>query len=705
MKKKSVLMCLALVMSLAMAISGTLAYLTDEETTTNIMTVGNVKIEQMENGEEGFKDGQPLYPAVLNEDGTCIGAIDKVVTIKNVGSSDAYVRSVIAFPYVGGKPVDNEEGSLIVVDAATPDYIVNDVDINGVKHSLWVYDYDTALVPGAVTEPSLRSFYMSPEATNEDLEGFDGFYPVLAASQAVQTTNMKDAAQALELGFGGITAQINPWTKGHGFESAATQDELNAALAQGDVSDIYLQAGTYALPTKNMQNKEITFSGDKDVVVDLSDAPLGHTQAASGAAVTFEGVTVRFDDKENYAGLAHTKKVVFKDCTILGKQTLYADAEFINCEFINKNDYSIWTWGAKNVTFTDCTFTSGGKALLVYADTATENFTVNVNVENCVFTDDGTLNTVKAAVETGSNPKSNSTVYKINVKNSTVVGFAVNDEGTSTGSVLWGNKDSMDDAHLIVTVDGDCKTVATVSTQMGLENLIANAAAGETTIVPLDKSEGGYTLPTKDMQNKDITFIGTKETVVDLSDAPLGHTQAASGAAVTFEGVTVEFDDTKNYAGLAHTKKVVFKDCTILGKQTLYADAEFINCEFVNKNDYSIWTWGAKNVTFTDCTFISGGKALLVYADTATENFTVNVNLTNCVFTDDDTLNTVKAAVETGSNPKSATTVYNISMDKCTVTGFAENDEGTATGTTFFGNKNAMAANYLNVVIDGKNVY
>ena len=41
--------------------------------------------------------------------------------------------------------------------------------------------------------------------------------------------------------------------------------------------------------------------------------------------------------------------------------------------------------------------------------------------------------------------------YTLTVNNTTVNGFAA---GKNTGSTLWANKNSMDAAHLTVTIDG-----------------------------------------------------------------------------------------------------------------------------------------------------------------------------------------------------------------------------------------------------------
>ncbi len=233
-------------------------------------------------------------------------------------------------------------------------------------------------------------------------------------------------------------------------------------------------------------------------------------------------------------------------------------------------------------------------------------------------------------------------------------------------------------------------------TQLG--DAVANIPADKPVTISLPALPEGevYTLPGKDMTGKDITFSGSKDTVVDLTNAV-----TATNATVTFEGITVKSADSGTYQGIQHAEKVVYKDCTIEGMVFLYSDADFVNCTFNNKNDYCIWTYG-NNATFTNCTFNCGGKAILVYHEGAV---TATVGVNNCIFNDDNSLDTKKGAVEIGESAYGNKATYNIYINGCTVNGFAVNDEGTSTGSTLWGNKNSMDKDHLNVVIDGVDVY
>lgn len=93
MKKKK-LLALGMVAALTTtaAIGGTLAYFTDSDTATNEFTVGNVKIDLVEKDEnKNDWTSKELMPGEGN-------AIVKDVTVKNVGSNDAFMWAEIWLP-------------------------------------------------------------------------------------------------------------------------------------------------------------------------------------------------------------------------------------------------------------------------------------------------------------------------------------------------------------------------------------------------------------------------------------------------------------------------------------------------------------------------------------------------------------------------------------------------------------------------------
>ena len=243
------------------------------------------------------------------------------------------------------------------------------------------------------------------------------------------------------------------------------------------------------------------------------------------------------------------------------------------------------------------------------------------------------------------------------------------------------------------TDGSDAKDVPQVKNDLSFDEAIVND--GASTVV-VDK--GNYTMPVGNvvnLQNKELTIVGTKEAVIDVSNVD-ERDQFVTGATVRFEGVTLNFG-TALYMGFANTKSLVYKDCVINGVQHLYGNSvTFENCTLnYTGNDYSVRTWGGKNVTFNNCTFNSAGKAILVY------NQSCNLTVNNCVFNDNGDISG-KAAIEACNGDNGPNCVsHNIIVNKTVVNGFDANKST----SPLWGNKNELDKDHLNVVVDGVDVY
>ncbi len=240
----------------------------------------------------------------------------------------------------------------------------------------------------------------------------------------------------------------------------ASQAELEDAIANATgATTIELSDGKYTL-SGTIANKNITFSGSKSAVIEILTAV-----NATGSTITFNGVTVKFDN-DNYEGLQHSAKVVYKNCTHIGTEFLYAPVvAYTNCTFEqydSNTEYHVWTYGAEDVTFNNCTFNTGGKAILVYNESKTDTFVADIKLNNCTFNSDGSVATNKAAVETGASPYGKNT-YKLTFKNCTANGFVAN----NSDSPLWGNKNNMDTAHLGIVVSGKTAALNTAMPKTG----------------------------------------------------------------------------------------------------------------------------------------------------------------------------------------------------------------------------------------------
>ena len=278
----------ALVLSVALISSaitaGTIAYLTSSDEDVNVMTLGNVKIEQIEQerNEKGelvdFTQAKPAYPAVgdieWDEENLLVNGVgykvfddelknvvDKVVTVKNTGKSDAYVRTIVALEAPGYDPNDLIHLSWNETDVKMSAPIT--LTIDGVDYVVFVFTYNEAVEAGKVSAPSLMQLFLDSKTTNEDCAKFGDAWEVLVVSQAVQVEGFADAQTALDTAFGAITAANHPWVEGVEVPAVVySAEELVEALATK--SNVILAADV-ALDADNT----ITVAAGKSVSLDL----------------------------------------------------------------------------------------------------------------------------------------------------------------------------------------------------------------------------------------------------------------------------------------------------------------------------------------------------------------------------------------------------------------------------------------------------
>ena len=251
--KKVIAWLLVLSLTAAISIGATLAYLTDTDEDVNVMTLGNVKIDQLEyervddeaSGEDAkvqeFHDNKPLYPAITGNgfdytpgdtevDWEQIGKdnytsdiwnpekinneLDKMVFVKNEGASDAYVRTIFAFE-AGNYTTLDEFQKMVHLNLNETDFtwewIEPPVTIGNSTYFIATATYNKVLAPDALTEISLSQIALDKTATNADVEAFGETYQILVKSQAIQTQGFDSAAVALNEGFGNIDPNSVPW--------------------------------------------------------------------------------------------------------------------------------------------------------------------------------------------------------------------------------------------------------------------------------------------------------------------------------------------------------------------------------------------------------------------------------------------------------------------------------------------------------------
>ncbi len=410
----------ALVGAVAMGIGRTLAYEKDQTATaTNVETLGNVKIQQIEQQRvndtdqqhelEAFVQKQALRPCYYS--GTSIpwaakdewvtpndeawkvvadtdNVIDKFITVKNTGKDSAYVRTILAVE-VGKNNVNEKFVHVIlngnnVTDKTTWSYEwVKDnsgkeacVQIGDGYYQLCVLTYEGLLEPGDTTIPSLKQIYMDKTAENEDIAIYGDTYEILAISQAVQSDmDGLTGAAALDEAFGKITATNHPWTEE---KNVPVKVDSNEALTQAlttaeDTATIVLEDGTYTTNLKIEGGKDITIIGSANAIL---KGQIASTSSTAGT-LYLNGVTVDVDNTiVDSTGISQTGKSAI---AIWGNQNVVCENVTFNMSLADSTAITSWwnTGVGTTIEVRNCTFNCNGQRPI--------RSTANVTVENCTF--------------------------------------------------------------------------------------------------------------------------------------------------------------------------------------------------------------------------------------------------------------------------------------------------------------------------------
>jgi len=201
-----------------------------------------------------------------------------------------------------------------------------------------------------------------------------------------------------------------------------------------------------------------------------------------------------------------------------------------------------------------------------------------------------------------------------------------------------------------------------------LEAALADVSDGTVENAVIELAEGKYIMPEPTLKGKTFTIKGTKETVIDVSNVD-ARDQFVTGATLVFDGVTLNFGKV-NYMGLANTASLAYKNCKINGLQFLFGPSvSFENCEFdSNGAEHCVWTYGAKNVSFTECNFTYGDRGINCYGDNDVDGGKQTVNFNECTFATENIQS--KGAVEINSYYFSVG--IEVNMEGCTAPAYGE---------------------------------
>lgn len=206
MKKK--IMAIGLTVAvLAVAVVGmTLAYFTDTDDATNTFTVGNVRIDLIEQqrNDDGtalvdFEQGKTLIPIVGSAKNspkdqfgmpTAANYVDKMITIENTGANDAYIRAYFAIPSAlddgyetfnaglnllhfnfGNTLRENAQGESVWDTTYQNEWIWKNGNswkyfetvIDGINYNVYYADYYQPVAPGATTEQFVSGVYLDKD--------------------------------------------------------------------------------------------------------------------------------------------------------------------------------------------------------------------------------------------------------------------------------------------------------------------------------------------------------------------------------------------------------------------------------------------------------------------------------------------------------------------------------------------------------------
>lgn len=250
MKKKLTAIALVVALLAVAVIGGTLAYFTDTKSATNTFTVGNVKIdlieqEKTEQGLAPFVQDKLLVPGKSNDG----NAVSKIVTVKNTGRNDAWVwvdlkipaylvsneyptnesKNALHWNSYGCFNVEYNSGNywrLAVEDGIVDgDHKVTNPDMVAVGDGLW-YDYDyvgretigeveyvvirtkmqNTLPAGKVSLPCLAQVYMDWRVTTDgdkfilpggDPISVDASWEIIVNAYAIQKDSFNTVDEAI----------------------------------------------------------------------------------------------------------------------------------------------------------------------------------------------------------------------------------------------------------------------------------------------------------------------------------------------------------------------------------------------------------------------------------------------------------------------------------------------------------------------------
>ncbi len=367
--KKKVLAAASYVMVAALAVGGTMAYWTANDEELNVMNVGKgvdiELVEQQRTGIDGdlvdFQNGKEMVPLDSSAQGTkdkwglpaAENYVDKIVSVENNGTTDAYVKVYVAVPY-------NLSGGDVASDAVVHVNWANRFDEtgNGQWNTGGVYDSGWDEVWGTPAGSTMtidgQDYYVECFTMKTVLEAGDKSIPVISGAYLdagvdydADTDTYTMDGKAIDYDFSqGVLIPV--YVQAVQAEGFATAEEAFAAVQ---------------LPANPWENS--------NVVVDDADAKKEGSKYAGYVPTggeTIDGMVVAdstdtLNLRALYNATALDSGLTITNSYFRGQYAMNVTANEAADAVLTVSDTVLYGWtsfsGFDSATFTNCTFGEG----------------------------------------------------------------------------------------------------------------------------------------------------------------------------------------------------------------------------------------------------------------------------------------------------------------------------------------------------------
>ncbi len=223
--------------------------------------------------------------------------IDKFVFIKNIGKTDAYYRTIIAFECPNGF-----DESLIHINKNENNKFnwkeIGYVNLGTTRYYLISATYNHILEPNETSIPSLLQVFLDPKTTNEHMDLLGETFDIMVKTQSAQSVDDQTAEQVLNKVFGNTTSDnINKWFDLRPKYDVTNYTELTEAVNEINEDSIInvkddIDSGNEGIW---IENKNIEINGN-DYTMQLSgkvgDTNYNYAPIIVGGKITFNDVNI-----------------------------------------------------------------------------------------------------------------------------------------------------------------------------------------------------------------------------------------------------------------------------------------------------------------------------------------------------------------------------------------------------------------------------